>query len=139
MTYPSIVCCLSAVLVSITESEEEWWEGGGGLKAATSFRVEQVSKWNCIYYQSGIQWFTEKTSPHFTLRTDLCVVVVTGTNEMGESKSHSFAPQTGAFQKHSQSSNSNSTIRLTNRRFTPHRKGQPCYFGRVSKYFYFNI
>ena len=114
--------------------------GGFGVKAATSFWVEQVSKWNCVQRQSGIQWFTEKrTGCHFTLGANLCVaVVVTVTNTMGVSKPHSFTPQTGAFHKHSPSSNSNGTIRSVEGRFIPYRKGQPCY-GRVSKYFYFYI
>jgi hypothetical protein len=55
------------------------------------------------------------------------VVVVTGTNTVGESKHHPFTPQTGAFHKQTPSSNSESTIRFAEGRFIPYRKGQPCY------------
>ena len=55
MTYSSIICCLSAVLVCClsavlvsTAKPDLEWLGGFGLKAAISFWVEQVSKWNCV-------------------------------------------------------------------------------------------
>jgi hypothetical protein len=59
MTYPSVVGCLSAVLVNIAKPEEERLVGFG-LKAATSFRVEQVSEWNCVRHIRNIVVYREK-------------------------------------------------------------------------------
>jgi hypothetical protein len=97
MTSSSTVCCLAELLVRKAKPKEEYGREVFGLKDAASFRVKQVSKWNCVQHQSGIQWFTEKsTGCHFIIGTDLFVVVaVTSTNSGGIQTSLLHTPDRG--------------------------------------------